>query len=186
MLLTKISNNTSGRSSARSTIKHPFVQRCSSSSGLNDELGTLFRQICERTAPLLREKLRTPVNVTTNGVEYDTANDSLLGTHFSAFEAAAAYLARGGEFYIRRVSPIDDGIITFENSEIATITTLLAYWFYRPFPTFPDLVAFAGEYSRGHSIGEIAWMSLEDNARPWPEWLKALIEDPKQQEVGSG
>ena len=179
------SNHTSKHPSGRVTTNRSATECLSPSEGLDDELGTLFRQTCERTAPLLRERLRTPMKfINNNGVKCDTADDSLLGTHFSAFEAAAAYLTRGGEFYIRVVSPINDGTITFEKSEIAAISSLLAYWFFRPFPTFPDLVAFAGEHSPDHAFEQVVWLSLDDYAKQWPEWLKALVNNSERREPG--
>jgi hypothetical protein len=153
---------------------------------LDSEIETIFRKTCERLKPLLREKLRTPMKTTTiNGVECDTAKDTLLGTEFSAFEGAAAYLARSGEFYVRAVSPISDGIIAFEKSEIEAISNLLAHWFFQPFPTFPALVAFAGEHSGDHVIGEIAWLSLDDYSKPWPEWLKVVVKNSEQRDRGN-
>jgi len=182
----KRSNHTSRHLSVPPTNKRSGLPRHSSLATLDNEIETIFREACERITPLLKEKLLTPMKFTTvDGVECDTAKDSLLDNSFAALEAVAAYLTPGGDFYIRAVSPLNDGIIAFEKSEIAAIAHLLAYRFRRPFPTFADLVAFAGEHSRDHSIGEVAWLSLDDYTKQWPEWLKVLVNDPEQQELGS-
>ena len=112
----------------------------------NRALRILHSETYSRIERMLKAKLGTIRRGDIDGVKYDTAKDTPIAYHrYGPMEVAMSYLTQEGHEYIRAVSALADGILTYDTNA-SGIGDILEFWF-TGVPSFLDFVDFLSSYA---------------------------------------